>query len=222
MRAALLLTAAAALAGCATAAPEAGTVERVFAQAGVYDNAAQYAAAPEALKRPPVAGRPYDWLDRQHALFLPVEAPGLGGRVLYLEWRSGGPEGAISRQRLWRFRETASGPVMDFFTFRDPGPFADPATRAERLRAVKEADLIGYGEACALPLRIEGEAVAAEIPPSCTITARQSGRAMRIEARVEWRPGRIGYREAGVLADGGYAFLVPGGERLAYDFRRVR
>jgi hypothetical protein len=218
---ALAFALAAALTGCASA-PDAGLIDRVFAESGAYDNAAQYAAAPEALKRPPAAGRPYDWLDRQHALFLPVEAPFLDGRALYLEWRSGGPEGPISRQRLWRFRETAPGPAMDFFTFRDPTPFADQGTRAERMRAVTEADLIGYGAACALPLRREADAVVAEIPPTCIVTARQSGRTMRIEARVEWRPGRIGYREAGVLPDGGYAFLVPGGEELAYDFRRAR
>lgn len=218
---AFALALAAALAGCASA-PDAGPIDRVFAETGVYDNVAQFAAAPEALKRPPAVGRPYDWLDRQHALFLPVEAPGLGGRVLYLEWRSGGPEGPTSRQRLWRFRETADGPVMDFFTFRDPAPFADLSTRAARLGSLTEADLIGYGESCALPLRSDGEAVVAEIPPTCTITARQSGRTMRIEARVDWRPGRIRYREAGVLPDGGYAFAVPGGERLAYDFRRAR
>jgi hypothetical protein len=32
---------------------------------------------------------------------------------------------------------------------------------------------------------------------------------------------RIAYQEAGILADGSYAFLVPGKETLAYDFRRV-
>lgn len=40
----------------------------------------------------------------QHARFVAVIAPAIGSHVLYLEWRNGGPEGAILRQRISSFR----------------------------------------------------------------------------------------------------------------------
>jgi hypothetical protein len=187
---------------------------------GTWSNAAQFASAPDALKRPPAPGHPYDWLDLQHAQFARVEAANIGTHVIYLEWRSGGPDGPVSRQRLWSFRSEADGAVrMDFFAFRTPEAFVGKGATPSAFSAVTPDDLIGYGPACAL--RVTPTAPAAfdaEIErEECRITA-QSGRGMGIAARVTLMSTGLLYSEEGVLDDETYAFKVPGGP--PYDFRR--
>jgi hypothetical protein len=188
---------------------------------GAWDTARQYEQAPAALKRPPVAGDAYAWLDRQFATFARVDAPVIGAHVIYLEWRGGGPDGAISRQRIWSFRTDETGKVrMDFFTFKDPAPFAGKAAIAGAFATLKPEDLIGYGAACGLFVDATGpDTFDAKIDESqCQITAR-SGRKMGIEARVTLMTTGLLYNEAGILADGGYAFKVPGGP--PYEFRKA-
>ena len=215
------LASMAALAGCVTPSGGAAGAPTSFAAAlaGAWDTRAQFDAAPETLKRPPAPGYPYDWIDRQSAVFAKVEAPALGDDVAYLEWRSGGPDGPISRQRLWAFRRDASGVRMDFYTLRNPSAFAGKAGDATAFRAITAADVIGYGPACALYVTPRGrDAFDAKIEPhECRIVA-QSGRAMGISARVTLMPTGLLYSEAGVLDDEGYAFKVPGGP--PYEFRR--
>ena len=181
------------------------------ALAGVYDNAAQYEAAPEALKvAPSVDG---DWLDHQHAIFARVDAPALGKQVLYLEWRSGGPDGPISRQRIWSFRDDAdSGQVrMDFYAFVDGQAWAGRAEEPDAFVDLEPASLRGYGPDCALRF-VRGEqggwrgAISAE---ECTLVAA-SGRAMGINAVVRLdADGTLHYQESGRLESGRYAFRVP-------------
>jgi hypothetical protein len=188
---------------------------------GAWDSKAQYDAAPDALKRPPAAGDGYAWLDRQYAQFARVDAPAIGTHVIYLEWRAGGPQGAISRQRIWSFRSDAAGKVrMDFFTFKSPEPFAGKAGQTSAFASLKLDDLIGYGEACGLFVEpTSANTFDAKIDESqCQITAR-SGRKMGIDARVTLMTTGLLYNEAGILADGAYAFKVPGGP--PYEFRRA-
>ncbi|XBQ16664.1 MAG: CpcT/CpeT family chromophore lyase [Oceanicaulis sp.] len=189
---------------------------------GAWSNEAQYAFTPEEMKREPAAGAPYDWLDLQFAQFHTVDAPEIGDHVVYLEWRSDAADGPISRQRLWAFREDESGELtgMDFFTFRDPAPFAGRGAEPGAFTSLGPDDLIAYPEGCTLTARAPAWMgyVFDVRAGDCAITAR-SGRRMGIDALVEIAPRRIGYSEAGVLEDGSYAFLVPGGP--AYDFRRV-
>ncbi|MFW6412642.1 MAG: CpcT/CpeT family chromophore lyase [Oceanicaulis sp.] len=202
---------------------ERGEAGRLVADmAGLWSNQTQYDAAPDALKREPAAGAPYDWLDLQYAQFHPVRAPQIGDHVVYLEWRSGAADGPVSRQRLWAFRENAEGGLagMDFYTFRDPAPFEGRGGEAGAFEQVSPEDLIAYPYGCTLTARVpawDGHAFDVA-PEDCVITAR-SGRRMGIRADVEIAPWRIGYSEAGLLEDGSYAFLVPGGD--AYEFRRV-
>lgn len=221
--AALALLLASTLAGCALGlgGPGHDPIARALdAVPGRYDTRAQFDGAPAAWRREPAVGHPYDWLDRQSGEFRFVEVPALAGRVMYLEWRAGGPEGAISRQRIWRFRQDSDARwVMDFYTLREPARFVGAPRHA--LALLTEADLIGYGPQCALPGRVVDGAVEFRIPESCAITSR-SGRSMRLEATVRFERDRILYREAGLLPDGAYAFLVPGVRELPYDFRRVR
>ncbi|TVQ41084.1 MAG: hypothetical protein EA370_02715 [Wenzhouxiangella sp.] len=181
------------------------------ALAGSYDNADQYQAAPDALKVPPsVQG---DWLDHQHAIFTPVNAPAIGEQVLYLEWRSGGPDGPISRQRIWAFRaDPASGQVrMDFYAFVDGDPWAGLVDQPDAFVSLDHSALRGYGPDCALRFTADTSGgwhgtISAD---ECSLVAA-SGRRMGIDASVELEPdGTLHYRESGRLESGQYAFRVP-------------
>ena len=193
--------------------------EIVEALDGEWNNAEQYASAPEALKvAPSVDG---DWLDLQHAAFHPVEAPQVGQRVLYLEWRRGGSDGEISRQRLWSFRTDADGTVrMDFHAFVDGVPFAGRGGETGAFAALTREALRSYAPECALRFTRSvhgwtGRVTAEE----CRIVAA-SGRAMGIDATVELgADGVLSYRESGRLDDGRYAFRVP--PTMPYRFERL-
>jgi hypothetical protein len=199
---------------------EPGAAGRVTAMlAGAWSNAEQYANAPDAMKRPPAPGDPYEWIDLQTAAFFPVRAPAVGEHVVYLEWR--GADGAISRQRIWAFREGEDGALtgMDFYTFADPEPFAERGSEPGAFEMLSSGDLIGYPDGCTLAAGRTGAGYRLEVSAQdCVITAR-SGRQMGIEAVIEIRPDLVTYREAGVMEGGVYAFLVPGGP--AYAFRRA-
>ncbi len=183
------------------------------AVAGRWDNAAQHAAADPALHRPPVAGTPYQWLDRQHALFRVVEAPalaGTGGTAVHLVWRSGGPDGPVSRERLWVFRpDPRTGrPRMDFYLPPPGGALVEAAPDSYAFRTLTQRDVTGYPDDCALPVRRTRTGFTARIPDGCTVTA-QSGRAMTLQAEIRVAGETLRYAEAGLLPDGAFAFRVP-------------
>lgn len=185
---------------------------------GAWDNSAQVTAAPAAARVAPSVGGV--WLDRQHARFAVVDAPLVGGRVVYLEWRAGGPEGPVSRQRIWRFRETAEGPRMDFFTIAAPERFAGRGGEAGAFVALRPDELTGYGAACAMRWTRAGDGWRGRIAPAdCRIVAR-SGRGMRLDVTVALTARAMSYHERGVLDDGGVAFDVPSFAPYAFD--RVR
>ncbi|MGY6629015.1 MAG: hypothetical protein ACXIVL_10880 [Oceanicaulis sp.] len=211
----------------ALAAGSAGEIEtegEILASllSGVWSNAAQYAAADESLKRPPAPGHPYDWLDVQHARFVPVDTPHIPGDAVYLEWRSGGPDGPVSRQRLWVFHseirdEDSPLTGMDFHAFRNPELF-EGRTGWSDFTDLTPDDLITYPEGCQLaPVSRENQVTVLEVTQeACRITA-QSGREMGINARIAISFGRIEYSESGRLGDGGYAFKVPGAGTYAFE-----
>jgi hypothetical protein len=185
--------------------------------AGTYDNAAQFAAAPPAVKIAPSIGGV--WLDRQTARFMRVAAPLIGRDVLYLEWRSGGPDGPISRQRIWALRDTPDGVRMDYFTIAAPERFAGKADAAAAFAALRPDELTGYGDACAVRFAPAGDGWTGRVSPAdCTITAR-SGRRMSLDVTIRLAPGALSYVEKGVLETGAAAFEVPSWQ--PYDFRRM-
>jgi hypothetical protein len=193
----------------------------VAALAGAWDNGAQFDAAPAALKVPPsVQG---EWLDLQHARFAKVTVPALGPQVLYLEWRSGGPDGPISRQRLWSFRSDDTGALrMDFFAFVDGKPFAGRQADPDAFKGLAATDLRSYGPACALRFDAPAPGIARGriTAAACSITAA-SGRRMGIDAEFTLEAdGSLSYREAGTLEDGRAAFRVP--PTMPYRFVRQR
>lgn len=215
------LLALALLAGCTTPAPSDPPATLAAALAGTWSNQRQYDAAPAALKvRPTVEG---EWLDHQHALFASVKAPVLGSHVLYLEWRSGGAAGPVSRQRIWSFRTDDAGTLrMDFHAFVDGAPWAGKAATPAAFAELRADQLRSYAPECALRFaRTPSGGWRGEIgPEQCSLTAA-SGRRMGISAVVELTAdGALLYREAGVLPDGRFAFRVPPGQ--AYRFERAQ
>ena len=214
---ACLLTAAVAPAPLARPAPftAAETVAALFE--GSYDNRAQFDAADAALKVPP--GPTGSWLDREVVTQRIVDAPLLDGTVLYLEWRRGGGDGPITRQRLWVFRMRGPVPVMDFYTLRDPAPLAGKARVAGAFATLGPADLKGYGDVCAMTFAAVGHAWRGTIDPArCRIVAA-SGRGMRLTVRIDLDRSGFAYQEAGTLDDGGIACKVP--PTIPYSFLRV-
>jgi hypothetical protein len=218
MRKALILVPL--LTGCATL--EGAQRDHAVRLTGSWDNSAQMAAAPDALKRPPVAGGAYEWIDGQHATFFPVRAPaitGRGARAIYLIWRSGGPDGPISRQRLWVFRNSAEhGLGMDFYAFKDGRPFETAKRGDDAFKRLTLNDLTAYGPQCTLPVTATDTGWRAAIPSSCAITAR-SGRKMTLSAQIELSSDTLTYSEQGTLESGALAFKVPGGP--SYQFVRT-
>lgn len=206
--------------GCTTVTSADPRDAIVAALAGSWDNRAQFDAAPASLKvAPSVNG---EWLDVQYARFTQVAAPAIGERVIYLEWKNGGPDGAISRQRIWSYRIDSAGVVrMDFYAFVDGKPWAGKADTPEAFRALTTEALRGYGTACALVFVPQQSGFRGVITANeCTITAA-SGRRMGIDARIELlADGTLEYRESGRLDDGRYAFRVP--TDRAYRFVKQR
>jgi len=216
-----MITLLATLFGTSGLAGEPGTEAARLAATltGSWSNAAQHQATPDALRREPAAGHPYDWLDLQHARFLPVAAPSINGEAVYLEWRSGGPEGPVSRQRLWVFHAGPDGRLtgMDFYALREPQRWEGHDT-PDVFTALAPEDLVGYPPSCRLTARDGfGETTVLFVSDTdCRITA-QSGRDMTIEARVSISAARIEYSESGRLEGGAYAFKVPGGSRYVFE-----
>jgi len=208
-----------ALAACSTPPAADGPAALLAALNGTWSNQRQFDAAPAALKVPPSPTG--EWLDHQHAVFARVHAPALGEQVLYLEWRSGGATGPVSRQRIWSFRRDAEGSLrMDFHAFVDGTPWVGKAQVAGAFETLTPAALRSYGPDCALRFVPRGAGAwrGAITSAQCTLTAA-SGRRMGIDAVVELDAQGLRYRETGTLADGRPAFRVPPLE--PYRFERV-
>ncbi len=204
------------LAACATVPASDDLATYPAALVGAYDNAAQYAEAPDDLKRPPTADAAQDWLDRQAVTFATVSAPALGPAVVYAEWR--GADGAVSHQRLWSFRRDTDGVRIDLYGLKDSAHRAG-AGDAAVFAALTANDLTGYGPTCALAVTSSGHGAwnAQTDTETCRATSRD-GREMSVDARVTVMPTGVLYQEVGRDADGGYVFRLPGGP--PYDFRR--
>jgi len=86
---------------------------------GEFTTAAQVAALPADFARVPTPGQ--RWVDGQYAVMREFPAPAADERAIYLEWRKDGPEGEISRQRVWTFAPGAEGSIlMRFYTLAAP------------------------------------------------------------------------------------------------------
>ncbi|KPP81076.1 MAG: hypothetical protein HLUCCA04_08795 [Oceanicaulis sp. HLUCCA04] len=191
---------------------------------GRFSNQRQWDNAGPEREREPVAGDAHEWLDLQFATHTLVEAPQLGEHVIYVEWRSGDEDGAISRQRIWVLREDEAGGLagFDFFTFRDPAPYEGRGQEPGAFADLSAEDLIGYPEGCLAEAQN-----AAHVgyyftvdPETCAITA-QSGTPMRIHASIRALGNSLTYREQGTMEDNTIVFRVPG-TAMPYSFVRIR
>lgn len=191
---------------------------------GRFSNQRQWDNAGPEREREPVAGDAHEWLDLQFATHTLVEAPQLGEHVIYLEWRAGSADGGISRQRIWVLREDEAGRLagFDFFTLRDPAPFAGRADEPGAFANLTADALIGYPEGCLAEAHDAAHVgyYFAVDPETCTITA-QSGTQMRIHASVRALGNSFTYREQGTMEDNTIVFRVPGAP-MPYSFARVR
>jgi hypothetical protein len=186
---------------------------------GRWSNAAQVQRLPADVARRASPGRP--WLDSQYARFVRFPAPQLGELVYYMEWRAGGPEGEITRQRIWAFRHRGTAaPTMRFYVTERPDLWAASAADPALLATLAKDRLPEYPPGCEVVFARRGGGWEGAIPPeACVIVARQSQRRMTIAARVTLDGDRWHYDEAGTLDDGTKAFVVPEGHR--YVFLRV-
>ena len=188
---------------------------------GVYSNEAQIGALPDGISVEPAIGG--DWIDFQYAVFSQVDMAVIEGEALYLQWHSGGASGPISRQRIWTFADgTEPGTVeMRFFTIDEDKleVVRDSHLEPGRVVDLSESDLIAYPLGCEVIWRATDTGFAGAIEGDCSIVAQRSGRSMKIEAEITISGDALTYREAGVLDDGSYAFLVPGAD--AYVFERT-
>jgi hypothetical protein len=185
------------------------------ALSGNFSNAAQATALPDSVSRAPALEGA--WMNSLYLSQRRVRAPALDGEALYLLWREDGPGGAISRRRLWRFREDEEGLIwMDFHAFRSEermSPEDEPDWEA-----LSANDLTSYPEGCALRWRKEGDTWRGSLDPqTCSIVAQRSGRRMALFAEIVVTAQGFTYRESGRLEGGAYAFRVPGWDRYAFD-----
>jgi hypothetical protein len=203
--------------GLAGAAPAPGAFERLE---GAHSNDAQMRALDAAVQRMPTPGSP--WVDAQYARFVRFPMPSLGELVYYMEWRSSGPQGAITRQRIWAFRDLGSDrPKMRFYVANQPELWAAAASDPALLQQLAKAGLPEYPPGCEVVFSRKPGGWDGVIPrEACVIVARQSQRTMRIDARVTLEGDGWKYDESGTLDDGKPSFVVPEGFR--YEFVPVR
>ncbi|NQY95816.1 MAG: hypothetical protein HRT82_01535 [Henriciella sp.] len=206
---ALLTAGALVLSACTTETPSAVSTDNgaepvISRLVGHYSNLDQYKAAPDAHKIAPEIGSDAPWIDLQYAVFKRVNVPSVPGDVIALEWRSGAKTGPISRQRLWAFRASDAGLVMDFYTLTSEIEFSS----AEAFLGLQLDDLISYGNACALPVHAVDGGFAMAIPETCQIVSR-SGRDMTLSAQISIGD-TLTYQESGRFPNGDLVFQVPG------------
>lgn len=194
-------------------APQPEGLDPVSMLVGSYDNAAQYQTADDGLKITPKIGDKRAWIDQQYARFKVVDIPSVPGTVVALEWRKGGPDGEMSRQRFWAFQLKGPNALMHFYGFKSDVDMADEAA----LSAITQDELIVYGDACALPVVKIEDGYQLSIPETCRIVT-QSGRDMILSSTITIRRDTLTYEESGRLPDGTQIFEVPG--KMAYVFQK--
>jgi len=172
--------------------------------AGRWDNAAQYDAAPDDLKRPPTA--PDDeWLNRVSIIFSPVRVPAtLAPAATLVEWR--GSDNALLGRGVWAFRRDADSVQIDLYELVRPSEAPPP----DMLDA---ADLRSKGSGCALMLTGAAGAWNAQTDPE-TCRAGDAG----LDIRITAMPTGLLYQETERNPDGSVRARSPGGP--PYDLRR--
>lgn len=203
-----LLVSALLLAGCATAPADEDLSAYAAALAGRYDNAAQYAAAPNDMKDAP-SGPEDDWIEPQAVSFTVVSAPAVAPAIVYAEWTR--PDGSVSKQRVWALRQAPTGVTLDALEFREPSGFAGKGPEA--FATLRSADLKDPIPGCTLAVAGAAGGWNAQTDPE-TCKAGPVG----LDIRITVMPTGVLYQEQGRLPDGSYAFRIPA--PAPFEFRR--
>lgn len=206
------------LAACAStpAATGTGAADMARALAGGWDTRVQAQASPGAT--------------RVVARFTPIVAPALaggGGQALYVEWRAGGPDGALLRQQVWTLQPATpatAAPRLELWTLADPAAARGADAGAPLWARLGPADLRpasprADGPDCALAVTPRGDGAfdAASDPMRCR-AVDPAGRAYGVAVRITLMPTGLLYQETGVYDDDTFAFKSP--PETPYDFRR--
>ncbi len=203
----------------ATADAAAGIdLERFLAMmVGEFNNAAQAERDRDALAEGGIAEADvHPW---HHHTVRRVEAPALGGIVLFGQITEEGPEGAVVRQRVNVFEpDPQSGIVRQRFYGLEG--FEAPVT-ADDVAAMSPDDLRAYPDGCEVVWRPAGEGYRGAISPGdCRVVSQRSGQAMLIIAELGLTAEGTTHMEGGLTEDGKSVFGPPG--NTPFDLQRVR
>ncbi len=159
---------------------------------------------------------------RIHSIFRPVELPGVGEHVFYVEQYSNADPSEIYRQRLYVFSPAyETGEIrLDILAPRDAeairGAHLDPA----RLAALTADDLIAYPQCAVFWTFQENQFVGATRQGECRVDSQRSGRPLVIEDDLLLTGNAIWIRDRAQTADGDYVYGNRAG--IAHQLRRAR
>ena len=154
-----------------------------------------------------------------HHTLQQVEAPALGGIVVFGQINDEGPDGAVVRQRVNVLEpDPESGVVRQRF-FGLEG-FEAPVT-IDEVAAMAPGDLRAYPEGCEVVWRPDGEGFTGTITAGdCRVVSQRSGRTMLIIAELGLTPEGATHMEGGLTEDGKPVFGPPG--NTPFELQRLR
>jgi len=199
-----------ALIGCATSPAGDNLAAYPAALVGAYDNSAQFAQAPDDMKRPPATPGD-DWLDLQRVTFTAVSAPAVAPVGVYVEWRD--TKRDIDRRRLWSFFRDADGVKLRILTLSESAP-PITAQNPAAFAALTGGDVSATDPACDLRVSSNGAGAwnAQTDPEFCRLDDAA------LDIRITVMPTGVLYQEQARREDSSYALRFPG--PAPYDLRR--
>lgn len=121
-------------------------------------------------------GRPAEGVLVMHTFVRRIAAPAFGQNVVYLEQRYGGPEGDITRQRVFSFEEDNQGIVTTAYDFPDGAKYARADAVPQRLNDLTPADMYSFPTGCRIRWSKDN--------------GQYAGTVKRADCRIESRSGR--------------------------------
>jgi hypothetical protein len=191
MRTAPIAALAAFLSSSAPAATDADVERLMRIAVGEFSNKPHVEAA--RAKARPGEAIPEPVRDIHHMYATEVAMPKLKGRVIYVEWRHDGPEGAISGQRVWTFNPAPEGVAMMFHTLKDTGKaiLNGVVAPAEKTAQVAITDLRPYPDSCLIFFQsMDGGFVGENRPGQCAFARTGApDETFKVDAVLKFMPG---------------------------------
>jgi len=121
-------------------------------------------------------GRPENGFLTMHSFVSRVDLPAFGSDVIYLEQRYGGPEGAITRQRIMAFGRDSQGVVTMAYDFFGGAKYARADAVPMRLAGLTPDDMYHFPKSCRIRWTEDGDVYVGSVSrKNCEIVSR-SGR----------------------------------------------